>query len=76
MCKNKLILTGDGFAHCDRNGNIYYSWKINKLQVIQILPRCLNRFLRYHPEVIEKGYDLVMLEHYWYSDIIGPEYSK
>lgn len=76
MCKNKLILTGDGFVHCDRHGDVYYSWKINKLQVIQILPRGLNKFLGRHPEVISKGYDLVMLEHYWYSDVIGPEYSK
>lgn len=76
MSVNKLVLTGDGFVHLDKLNKVYYSWKINKWQVAQILPRHLRGFLERHPDVVEKGYDLVLLDHYWYSDIIGPEYSK
>lgn len=76
MSVNKLVLTNEGFVHLDKHNNVYYSWKINKLQVVQILPRHLKGFLVRHPDVVEKRYDLVLLDHYWYSDVVGPEYSK
>ena len=68
MSKNKLVLTNRGFAHGDSSGKTYFSWVINKRQVFQILPRCLRGFLERHPEVVEIGYDLVELDHYWDSD--------
>ena len=69
MSKNKLVLTGKGFVHV--NGcKTYFSWQINKNQVVQILPRGLRGFLERHPEVAEAGYDLVELDHYWYSEIV------
>lgn len=76
MGVNKLVLTGEGFVHLDKLSKVYYSWEINKLQVVQITPRHLRGFLERHPDVVEKGYDLVLLDHYWYSGIVGPEYSK
>lgn len=73
MSKNKLVLTNRGFVHGDSNGKIYFSWKINKRQIYQILPRGLRGFLERHPEVVEIGYDLVELDHYLNSEIIAEE---
>lgn len=70
MNNNELVLTNKGFAHGNSDGETYFSWHINKNQVYQILSkRQLRGFLTAHPEIMELGYDLVELDHYWYSEI-------